>query len=175
MLTVNSAGCLRRGPRAGRLQRSPDDHTEPATVDIPAIGAGVGAGELIAAQIPRILSGAAPTDLKCTMPARVARCGHTLPGRLTQPGSRPGSGHSLRQDGHTTRPMTTAGAGPSTKGEVTRKTAIAIGGPCATARIAKLNARNRGWNTGSKPALIDGRNSRICRIEYVQSIGSARI
>jgi len=52
--------------------------------------------------------------------------------------------------------MTTAGAGGPTKGEATRKTAIAIGGPCATARIAKLNARNRGWNTWSKPARIGG-------------------
>jgi hypothetical protein len=63
--------------------------------------------------------------------------------------------------------MTTAGAGPSYERRGNPQTAIAIGGPCATARIAKLNARNHGWNTGSKPTRIGGRNSRICRIEGV--------
>ena len=38
------------GPRRG-----PDDHAEPATADIPAAGADVEAGELIAAQPPQVL------------------------------------------------------------------------------------------------------------------------
>ena len=36
-------------------RRSPDDHAEPAAADIPAIGADLGSGELIAAQLPQVL------------------------------------------------------------------------------------------------------------------------
>jgi hypothetical protein len=39
--------------------------------------------------------------------------------------------------------MTTAGAGPSSEGPGNPQTAIAIGGPSATARITKLNAQPR--------------------------------
>ena len=37
------------------LRRGPDDDTEPAAADIPAINAGVDSGELIAAQLPQVL------------------------------------------------------------------------------------------------------------------------
>jgi hypothetical protein len=36
-------------------RRGPDDYTEPAAADIPAPGADVDAGELIAAQLPQVL------------------------------------------------------------------------------------------------------------------------
>jgi hypothetical protein len=36
--------------------RGPDDHAEPAAADVPAAGADVGSGELIAAQLPQVLA-----------------------------------------------------------------------------------------------------------------------
>jgi hypothetical protein len=43
-------------------RRGPDDYTEPAAADIPAIDADVDTGELIAAQLPEILGMYDPSD-----------------------------------------------------------------------------------------------------------------
>ncbi len=42
--------------------RGPDDDTEPAAADIPAVGADVDSGELIAAQLPQVLLMHDPSD-----------------------------------------------------------------------------------------------------------------
>jgi len=67
-----SASCGARAVRDGRRSRAtgssrraqlpgprrgPDDHAEPAAADIPAAGADIDSGELIAAQLPQVLHG----------------------------------------------------------------------------------------------------------------------
>ncbi len=43
-------------PQLPKLRRGPDDHTEPAAADIPAVDTDVHPGELIAAQLPQVLA-----------------------------------------------------------------------------------------------------------------------
>ena len=43
-------------PQLPEPRRGPDNHTEPAAADIPAVGADVDSGELTAAQLPQVLT-----------------------------------------------------------------------------------------------------------------------
>ncbi len=128
-------------------RRGPEDHTEPAAANIPAVSVDVDTGELITAQLPQILGmhDASEDSQYGRAPASRRAAIRTSAGVSTL--TTTAWAHAVLDDHRDGQASPRAGS-PPTSGP--------IGEPCAMARTREVECPDRGWNIRVGPARIDG-------------------